>query len=233
MVDGRSRRTVARRLSALRSFFAYLYRQGTIDESPAQAITAPKLEKSLPKFLTLDEISRLLDVPDTDTLLGKRNRAILEVLYSTGIRVSELAALTHGQIEWRQGVVRVIGKGNKERIVMLGGPAQAALKAYVRDPGYHGRDSKDHIFRSRFGEPLKAKGIQEMVDRSARAAGLQQRVTPHVLRHSFATHMLDAGADLRSVQEMLGHVSLSTTQIYTHITPERLKKAYDKAHPRS
>jgi integrase/recombinase XerC len=233
VVSGLARRTIARRLAALRSFFGYLYRQGLIAQSPAQAISAPKLERTLPEFLTVAEVTRLLEMPDTDTLLGRRDRAILEALYSTGMRVSELTALTHGQVEWREGVVRVIGKGNKERLVMLGGPAQEALRAYVHDPGYRGHGEQERIFRGRLSRPLMPGGVQDMVGRMARAAGLQRKVTPHVLRHSFATHMLDAGADLRSVQELLGHASLSTTQIYTHITPARLKKAYDKAHPRS
>jgi integrase/recombinase XerC len=163
---------------------------------------------------------------------GIRDKAIIEVFYSTGMRVSELVNLTHGQIQWREGYVRVIGKGKKERLVMLGGPALDAVEAYVKHPEYHGRGQSDPVFKNRFGDRLGPVSIQRMINKSSKAAGIARKVTPHVLRHSFATHMLDAGADLRSVQKMLGHVSLSTTQIYTHTTPERLKRVYDKAHPR-
>ncbi len=232
VIAGAARRSIARKLSAIRSFFKYLYRKGTLDKLPTDGLTAPKLNKLLPKFLTIKEIERLLQAVDTTTLKGKRDRAIMEVLYSTGMRVSEVVGMTHGKIQWREGIVRVIGKGKKERIVMLGAPSVAALRAYINDTEYRGKDAKDAVFKSRFGQPLGAQSVLSIINAASKAAGIDTRVTPHVLRHSFATHMLDAGADLRCVQELLGHVSLSTTQIYTHVTPERLKRAYDKAHPR-
>lgn len=232
IVSGISRRSVARKLSALRSFFKYLFRQGDIQKTPTDNINAPKLNKPLPKFLTIKEIDKLVKAVDTETLIGKRIYALIEVLYSTGMRVSEVVNLKHKQIQWREGIVRVIGKGNKERLVMLGDSALSMLNSYIKDVGYDRKSPVEYIFRNKFGRQLNVKTVQNDVSTLAKIAGINREVTPHVLRHSFATHMLDAGADLRSVQELLGHASLSTTQIYTHVTPERLKKAYDKAHPR-
>jgi len=232
MVAGVARRSVARKLSTLRSFFKFLFRKGMLDKQPAAGVRTPKLPRQLPRFLTVNDVDRLCRVVDDGTLQGRRDRAIIEVLYSTGMRVSELAALTHAQVDVRAGVIRVVGKGKKERLVMLGGAAGTALNAYVRDPAYTHRGQHDAIFRNRFDMPLGMLSIERMIVRAGTAAGLAERVTPHMLRHSFATHMLDAGADLRSVQELLGHASLSTTQIYTHITPARMKRAYDAAHPR-
>ena len=232
LISGAARRSVARKLSSIRSFFKYLYRQGIIDRTPTDGLTAPKLNKPLPKFLTIKEVERLLEIPDTSTPKGKRDCAIIEVLYSTGMRISELVNLTHSQIHWNEEVIRVIGKGNKERMVLIGGIAKNALQKYIDNPTYIGKDQDSPVFKNKFGNKLGALSIQRMINSSAKLAGIPSNVTPHVLRHSFATHMLDAGADLRCVQELLGHVSLSTTQIYTHITPERLKKAYEKAHPR-
>lgn len=232
MADDASRRTISRKLSTIRSFFKFLYRREYILELPSDGITAPKLNKQLPKFLTVEEIENLLNIPDTTKIKGIRDKAIIEMLYSTGMRISELVELTHKQIQWREGYVRVIGKGKKERLVMLGAPALDALNTYVNHPEYQGRGQNDPVFKNRFGDRLGPVSIQRMINKSSKAAGISRKVTPHVLRHSFATHMLDAGADLRSVQKMLGHVSLSTTQIYTHTTPERLKRVYDKAHPR-
>ena len=232
IISGISRRSVARKLSALRSFFKYLFRQGDIQKTPTDNINAPKLNKPLPKFLTIKEIDRLVNAIDVNTLIGKRIYALIEVLYSTGMRVSEVVNLKHEEIQWRDGIVRVIGKGNKERLVMLGSAALSMLKNYIGDTGYDRRSSVEYIFRNKFGRKLNVKTVQTDISTLAKTAGINREVTPHVLRHSFATHMLDAGADLRSVQELLGHASLSTTQIYTHITPDRLKKAYEKAHPR-
>ena len=232
IISGISRRSVARKLSALRSFFKYLFRQGDIQKTPTDNINAPKLNKPLPKFLTIKEIDQLVNAIDTETFIGKRIYALIEVLYSTGMRVSEVVNLKHDQIQWREGIVRVIGKGNKERLVMLGSAALSMLKNYIGDADYDRKSSVEYIFRNKFGKKLNVKTVQTDINTLAKIAGINRDVTPHVLRHSFATHMLDAGADLRSVQELLGHASLSTTQIYTHITPDRLKKAYDKAHPR-
>ena len=232
LISGAARRSVARKLSSIRSFFKYLYRQGIIERTPTDGLTAPKLNKPLPKFLTIKEVERLLKIPDTSTPKGLRDCAIIEVLYSTGMRISELVNLTHSQIHWNEEVIRVIGKGNKERMVLIGRIAKNALQKYIDNPTYIGKNQDSPVFKNKFGNKLGALSIQRMINSSAKLAGIPSNVTPHVLRHSFATHMLDAGADLRCVQELLGHVSLSTTQIYTHITPERLKKAYEKAHPR-
>ena len=232
LISGASRRSVARKLSSIRSFFKYLYRNGIINRTPTDGLTAPKLNKPLPKFLTIEEVERLLKIPDSSTPKGKRDCAIIEVLYSTGMRISELVNLKHSQIHWNEEVIRVIGKGNKERMVLIGGIAKNALQKYIDNPNYIGKEQDSPVFRNKFGNKLGALSIQRMINSSAKLAGIPSNVTPHVLRHTFATHMLDAGADLRCVQELLGHVSLSTTQIYTHITPERLKKAYEKAHPR-
>jgi integrase/recombinase XerC len=232
IISGISRRSVARKLSALRSFFKYLFRQGDIQKTPTDNINAPKLNKPLPKFLTIKEIDQLVNAIDQKTFIGKRIYALIEVLYSTGMRVSEVVNLKHDQIQWREGIVRVIGKGNKERLVMLGSAALSMLKNYIGDVDYDRKSSVEYIFRNKFGKKLNVKTVQTDINTLAKIAGINRDVTPHILRHSFATHMLDAGADLRSVQELLGHASLSTTQIYTHITPDRLKKAYDKAHPR-
>ena len=232
IISGISRRSVARKLSALRSFFKYLFRQGDIQKTPTENITAPKLNKPLPKFLTIKEIDRLVNAIDKETLIGKRIYALIEVLYSTGMRVSEVVNLKHKEIQWREGIVRVIGKGKKERLVMLGKAAISMLNNYIGDKDYDRKSSVEYIFRNKFGRQLNVKTVQNDIGTLAKLAGINRDVTPHVLRHSFATHMLDAGADLRSVQELLGHVSLSTTQIYTHVTPDRLKRAYEKAHPR-
>lgn len=232
IVEGLSRRSVARKLSALRSLFKYLFRQGNIQKVPTENINAPKLNKPLPKFLTIKEINKLVGAIDTETIIGKRIFAIIETLYSTGMRVSEVVNLKHEEIQWQEGIVRVIGKGKKERLVMLGDVALARLKDYINDAEYDRGSPVEFIFRNKFGKKLNVKTVQTDISRLAKLAGINREVTPHILRHSFATHMLDAGADLRSVQELLGHASLSTTQIYTHITPDRLKKAYNKAHPR-
>lgn len=232
MDGGAARRTVSRKLSSIRSFFRFLYREGVIETMPTTGISTPKLEKPLPKFLTIAEIEKMLTIPNSATLKGKRDIAIIEVLYSTGMRVSELVSLSFGQIDNDGGHIKIRGKGNKERLVLLGDYAQKALRIYTRDPDYKRKGKSDVIFRNRFHKPLSARSVAKTLKKIARMAGLPHDVSPHTIRHSFATHMLDAGADLRTVQELLGHSSLSTTQIYTHITPERLKKVYGKTHPR-
>jgi len=195
LISGAARRSVARKLSSIRSFFKYLYRQGIIARSPTDGLTAPKLNKPLPKFLTIKEVEQLLEIPDTTTTNGKRDCAIIEVLYSTGMRVSELVELKHSQIHWREELVRVIGKGKKERMVLLGKPAIKALRCYIDNPEYSGKEPNFPVFKNRFGNKLGALSIQRMINMSAKLAGIPTSVTPHVLRHSFATHMLDAGAD--------------------------------------
>lgn len=225
---------IARNLSALRSFFRFLYREGAVSRNPLALIAAPKQPRRLPKFLTPHEISAVLRAPDVATPLGMRDRALLEVLYATGMRVGELVSLRLRDVAIRDEL-RVIGKGRRERLVLLGVAAQEALRRYLgqgRPPLVRGHDP-DVVFLNARGGPLSDRGVRVVVDRHIRAVAFDRRVSPHVLRHTFATHLLDGGADLRSVQELLGHVNLSTTQIYTHVSRDWLKRVYDKAHPRA
>ncbi len=227
--------SVARKLSTLRSFFAYLVRQGRIKQNPADMVSAPKMGKAIPDFLPVDEAFHIMQGPDTSTLLGSRDRAILEVLYSCGLRVSELTALDLDSVDLELGIARVIGKGNKERVVPIGGKATEALFNYLQRRGELLGGEADHgaLFLNNRGGRLSARSIARMLKRILMKCNLGRPLSPHGLRHSFATHMLDAGADLRAVQEMLGHVSLSTTQRYTHLSVDKLMAEYDKAHPRS
>jgi len=230
-----SRSTVLRRLSSLRSFFRYLCRRGHLNADPTEALATPKAQRKLPDFLELSEVEALLSVPDTTTVIGLRDQAILELLYSTGMRVSELLALDLSDVEWQNAVVKVRGKGKKERILPVGKMALAALENYLlRRQEWLGGRTSQAIFVSQRGNRIPdAKSIRRRIEKYVAAAGIQKKITPHTLRHTFATHMLNAGADLRSVQELLGHASLSTTQIYTHVTADRLKQVYEKAHPRA
>jgi integrase/recombinase XerC len=232
--------TVARKLSAVRSFFRYLVKHGALQENPVDSILTPKQDKTLPVYLPVDDMFRLLDSITTDTLLGLRNRAIFETLYSCGLRVSEVAGMNLSNVDFSAGVVRVFGKGNKERIVPIGQKAVEAVRAY-RDrlkaetgpKAARGRLEKDGpLFLNKSCGRLTARSIARILDKTALACGIPTPVSPHALRHSFATHLLDAGADLRVVQELLGHKSLSTTQKYTHVSIDRLMETYDKAHPR-
>lgn len=233
MKSHHSPRTVSRQASALRSFFSYHFRRRNIKDSPAVRLTTPKIGKPLPRVLTLEEVERIIAAPDQSTLQGLRDSAIMELFYSTGLRLSELLTLTHSMIDWKEGVARVTGKGQKTRFVMLGDLARAALERYFSHPEYGSRGLHDLCFPGeKSGRPLDTSTVQKMILVHAATAGIDKRVTPHVFRHSFATHLLDNGADLRSVQVMLGHASIGTTQIYTHVTIDRLKKAYDEAHPR-
>lgn len=232
--------TVARKLSALRSFYRYLVKHGAVSENPVDSILTPKQEKSIPVYLPIDDIFRLLDSIETDRLLGLRNRAIFETLYSCGIRVSELAGLDIGHVDFSAGVVRVLGKGNKERIVPIGEKALTAIRAYrerlkSEAGAYYEQmelDTDGPLFLNNNKGRLTTRSIARILDKLARASGIPIPISPHALRHTFATHMLDAGADLRAVQELLGHKSLSTTQKYTHVSIDRLMETYDKAHPR-
>ena len=227
--------TIARKLSAIRSFFKYLVKNGVISENPAELVLTPKQDKTIPVYLSVDEIFRLLDSIQTDTLLGLRNRAIFETLYSSGIRVSELAAMNFSDIDFSAAVVRVSGKGSKERIVPVGQKALAAIKAYrTRLKKKTGSLSpiEGPLFLNRFHKRLSPRSIARILKKLVETIGLLTPVSPHALRHTFATHMLDAGADLRTVQELLGHKSLSTTQKYTHVSIDRLMETYDRAHPR-
>lgn len=228
--------TVARKLATLRSFYKFMVKRGNLGANPVAAIRTPKQEKRLPKFLEIEDIERLMSNCDISTLLGARDRAILEVLYSTGIRVSELVALEIGDVDLQQSIVRVRGKGKKQRVIPLGPGAVKAILHYLdlrRTNATPGKPYPDALFINKHGERLSTRSVRRKLDKYLLSAGLDLSVSPHTLRHSFATHMLKRGADLRSVQEMLGHQSLSTTQIYTHLTGDQVKAEYEKAHPRA
>jgi integrase/recombinase XerC len=240
-----SRAAIQLRFSALRSFYKFLIRNGVLSSSPIKNLSLPKAEKRLPRFLTVKQLQDLLEAPaaelrrdaesgEADASLYFRDAAILEVIYSCGLRVSELCRLCADDIDWDQQIVRVRGKGKKERIVPIGAPALEAIRGYWKyRPA--GVPSGQAVFCAHAERPvaLSPRTVQLRLKKYLRSAGLDPAMTPHKLRHSFATHLLDAGADLRSVQELLGHAHLVTTQVYTHITTERLKRAYDEAHPRA
>jgi integrase/recombinase XerC len=228
------RATIHLKMSALRSFFKWLVRTERVKLNPLVGLTLPKKARKLPKFLTIQQVEALLEAPLKENAKDKpfawRDKAILETLYSAGLRIHELVQLNDDDLDVLGEVVRVRGKGKKERLAALGGPAIETLQKYLE---IRARSIRGPLFVNRFGGRMTARSMQRMLKKYLIAAGLDPSLTPHKLRHSFATHMLDAGADLRSVQELLGHANLSTTQIYTHITPERLKKVYEKAHPRA
>ena len=236
---GRFRRsTIARKLSAVRSFFLFLERKGLTRWNPAADIATPKLEKNMPTYLLVDEVFRLFERPDKEKPLALRDLAILEVLYSCGFRVSELEALTLSSIDFDERLVRVIGKGDKERIVPIGRQALTAVKKYLKATQYLRRkkgdiSQSDPLFINFRGKGLSGRSIGRIIKKYAIESGLTADISPHSMRHTFATHLLDGGADLRAVQELLGHESLSTTQKYTHVSLDRLMEVYDKAHPRS
>ena len=227
-----SRRTIARRLSCVRSFFRFLCREGTLEHNPATAIPTPRLEKRLPSFLDEQQMTRLLEAPPIKKWQGLRDRALLETLYSTGIRVSELVGLNQEDLDEISGTIIVRGKGRKERLCPIGETALKMIRRYMAK-----RPKKLRvpyaIFVSQKGTRLTVRQVDRLLVQYVKLAELPLSISPHSLRHSFATHLLDRGADLRSVQELLGHASLSTTQIYTHVTAQRLKKVYDQAHPRA
>ncbi len=232
------RSTIARKLSAVRSFFLFLERKGLTKWNPAADIATPKLEKYMPTYLLVDEVFRLLERPEKEKPLGLRDLAILEVLYSCGFRVSELEALTISSIDFDERLVRVIGKGDKERIVPIGRQALQAVRNYLEATQYLRRRSvyisrDEPLFINFRGGALSGRSIGRIIKKYAIESGLTADVSPHSMRHTFATHLLDGGADLRAVQELLGHESLSTTQKYTHVSLDRLMEVYDKAHPRS
>lgn len=231
---GYGKSTRARKLSALKTFYRYLVREGHAKVNPVLGISGPKKDKKLPSFLDKNQIVKLLEAPDAGTPLGLRDKAILEMLYSSGIRVSELAGLSTDDVDFFSESIKVKGKGKKERIVPVGRPSVLALKKYFDERRREKKGAgSDAVFCNRFGKRLTTRTVERIVAKYMKKTGIPGHISPHSLRHSFATHMLDAGADLRSVQELLGHESISTTQIYTHITPERLKQVYDKAHPRA
>ena len=227
--------TIARKLSAVRSFFSYLVKHNVIGENPTDNVLTPKHNRGIPTYLTVDDMFRLLDSIKGDRLLTRRNRAMFETLYSSGLRVSELAGLDLFDIDFDRGVVKVTGKGQKERIVPIGKHALDAIQAYRRQLEHEkglSQDKNGPLFLNNNNGRLTPRSIARILDQLARQCGISVPISPHALRHTFATHLLDAGADLRIVQELLGHQSLSTTQRYTHVSIDRLMAAYDKAHPR-
>ena len=229
--------SVARKLASTRSFYAFGQREGWVPANPAKPLRSPKRARKLPKFLTADEIGRLLAAPRPGQSGGLRDRAILELMYSAGVRVRELVNLDDADLDLRGGTVRVRGKGRRERLGIVGSHARDALGAWLaarpRPVAALPRGSSRPLFTNRFGGRLSVRGVARLLEKHLAVAGLTRRASPHTLRHSFATHLLDAGADIRSVQELLGHKSLVTTQIYTHVTTTRLLDAFDKAHPRA
>ncbi len=234
---GLARASRARKTASLRSFFAYLARQSLLPRSPAVGLRSIKTERRLPKFLRSDEIESLLAAPDAGTPLGLRDRALLETLYASGMRAGELVMLNVADVNYDEGVIRVIGKGNKERMTLLGRQAVFALERYVRKgrPELILKADTDSgaLFVNRYGGRLSDRGVRKLFDRYCAVASTHLKITPHVLRHTFATHLLSNGADLRLIQELLGHASVATTQMYTHVTTERLQEVYVQAHPRA
>jgi tyrosine recombinase XerC len=236
--EGYHRRSIARKLSSLRAFFKFLLRQKVMTTNPATQVTSPKLEKRLPLVLDVKEVERLLNAPDGTTPKGVRDKAVLETLYATGARVAELVGINLSDLNLDDGEARVRGKRAKERIVLLGQPAIEALENYLafawNDFLKSGKETTtDALFLSINGGRMTTRTVHRLVVESANRVGLGKQVTPHVLRHSFATHLLEAGADLRIVQELMGHVSLSSTQVYTRVSREHLQRVYERAHPRA
>lgn len=233
---GYARTTIARRLASLRSFFRYGQREGWAKANLAKPLRNPRQSRTLPHFLSTEEVGRLLDAPTDSGPLGLRDRALLETLYSAGLRVSEVVGLNDGDLDLNSGVIKVRGKGRKERLALLGSYAAKAIKRWLRVRTLHVREASGAgapVFVNKFGRRLTTRSVGRLLEKYLRETGLDRRTTPHTLRHSFATHLLDRGADIRSVQELLGHKSLSTTQIYTHVSTTALRAAYERAHPRA
>ena len=234
---GYARTTIARKLASLRSFYRFAMRQGIATDNPAKPLRNPRQQRKLPLVLSTTEIGRLLSTPPANETAGLRDRAILETMYSAGLRVSELVGLRDGDLDESEQIVRVRGKGRKERISPLGSYAIKAIKRYrrkrTRHPQTEALGRQAPVFANRFGRILTTRSVGRMLEKHIAAAGLDARISPHSLRHSFATHLLDRGADIRSVQELLGHKSLATTQIYTHVSTANLRQVYERAHPRA
>lgn len=234
---GQARTSTARKLAALRSFFSYLYRRGFIDRNPTEGIRSPRIARKLPQTLWEDTVAALLEAPDPTSTVGLRDRAILETLYATGLRVSELLSLRVTDVSHGRDEILIVGKGNKERVAIVGAKARQAVSDYLA----HGRPAlaarsrtpTDALFLGFRGTKLVASSVLRIVDKHIRTVSGSLKISPHTLRHCFATHMLDHGADLRSIQELLGHSSVATTQIYTHVSQDRLKEVYDRTHPRA
>jgi integrase/recombinase XerC len=233
---GYAKTTVARRLASLRSFFRFGAREGWAKTNPAKPLRNPRKQRSLPHFLSSDELDRLLNAPGKHDAMGLRDRAMLETLYSGGLRVSELAGINQGDIDFASEVLTIRGKGRKERLSPIGSHARKALERWLAVRKVHAAEPAgplSPVFVNKFGRRLTTRSIARMLEKYLEQTGLDKRTTPHTLRHSFATHLLDRGADIRSVQELLGHKSLATTQIYTHVSTAALKAVYEKAHPRA
>lgn len=231
--------SIARKLAALRTFFQFLVREGLLELNPAKLVSTPKLEKKLPKHLSVEEAIRFIESPDPETDLGKRDRAMLELMYATGVRVAELTTLNIADIDFRNKLIRVTGKRRKQRIVPFGDPAGEAIRSYlaVRDKFLFNapvsRRDDEALFLNYQGTRITTRSVGRMVDKYIRICAGMHNISPHALRHSFATHLLDSGADLRDIQELLGHACLSSTQVYTHVSMEKLIEIYDKAHPKA
>ncbi|MFT8322316.1 MAG: site-specific tyrosine recombinase XerD [Bacillus sp. (in: firmicutes)] len=234
--QGKSSKTIARHIASIRAFHQFLLRDGVLQQDPTVHIETPHAERTLPKVLSMQDVERLLESPKVHDHYGKRDKAMLEMLYATGIRVSELISLNVEDVHMTMGFVRCIGKGNKERIIPIGGAATKALQLYL-DEGrllfIHKNKNETALFLNHHGNRLTRQGFWKILKRLGKEAQINKEITPHTLRHSFATHLLENGADLRAVQEMLGHADISTTQIYTHVTKTRLKDVYTKFHPRA
>ena len=235
MAEGRSPRSVGRLVAAVRGYYRFATAMVPLADNPAADVAAPRSWKSLPKFLTVDEVEALIAAPDVTTPRGLRDRALLEVLYATGLRVSELLALAPAHVDVEAGVLTCMGKGRKERVVPFGDAAATWLTRYLRDarPGLVGRRGSAPLFVNARGGGLSRMGFWKLLRAYGLQAGIARAISPHVLRHSFATHLLERGADLRAIQMMLGHADLSTTQIYTHVLDERLRSVYERFHPRT
>ncbi|MFZ3588553.1 site-specific tyrosine recombinase XerD [Bacillus sp. DJP31] len=233
--SGLSSRTIARHIASIRSFHQFLLRDKAVSHDPSVHVETPKPERTLPKILSMKEVEQLIETPQLDTAFGMRDKAMLEVLYATGIRVSELVGLNLGDIHLTMGFLRCIGKGNKERIIPIGRAATTALESYTASSrgSLVGKKGSDALFLNHHGNRLSRQGYWKILKGLTNQAGIKKELTPHTLRHSFATHLLENGADLRAVQEMLGHADISTTQIYTHVTKARLKDVYKTFHPRA
>ncbi|MEK6281803.1 MAG: tyrosine recombinase XerC [Acidobacteriota bacterium] len=235
----KSKSSIARKLAALRTFFQFLVREGLLEFNPAKLVSTPRLEKKLPKHLSIEEAIRFIESPDVETDLGRRDRAMLELMYATGVRVAELTKINLGHIDFKNRLIRVTGKRRKERIVPFGEPALDALRNYLDvrerflDAAPVSEREPEALFLNYQGTRITTRSVGRMVEKYIRVCAGQYDISPHALRHSFATHLLDSGADLRDIQELLGHARLSTTQIYTHVSMEKLIEVYDKAHPKA
>lgn len=231
---GMNTRTIARKMASLRAFFKYLVRTEKITVNPVSALVSPKLEKRLPEFFREDEMRDVLKKVTVDSVQGLRDRAILELFYGTGMRLSELINMNTNDLDFHAGTVRVLGKGGKERIIPVGRNIRQSVYLYFQNRNeYHPKTGNQAMFLNRFGRRISARGVQLIVQRCLKKVSDKKKLSPHVLRHTFATHLLDHGADLEAVKELLGHVNLSTTQVYTHLTMDRLRQIYQQAHPRA